>query len=95
MPNFWHLAHQTPKYEPHEVCHMPKILAHRYNTYETERTTIVKLNIIILLHFSLSSSTYISLSVDSISFLLSLSLSISSLSSLFKKVAQDHSSPRR
>ena len=63
--------------------------------YETVRTTIAKSNIIILLRFSLSSSTYISLFVDSISFLLSLSLSISSLSSLFKKVAQDHSSPRR
>ena len=47
--------------------------------YETVWTTMVKLNIIILLHFSLSLC------------LLSLSLSISSLSSLLKKVAQDHS----
>ena len=32
MPNFWHLAHQTPKYEPHEVFQIPKILAHHYST---------------------------------------------------------------
>ena len=98
MPNIWYIWHTKHKNRAlSNVLNLKNyatLLQYRLK-YETVRTTIAKSNIIILLHFSLSSSTYISLSVDSISFLLSLSLSISSLSSLFKKVAQDHSSTRR
>ena len=94
MPNIWHIWHT--KYKKRALLDVPNLknyatlLQYRLK-YETIRTTMAEWDIIILLHFSLSSSTYISLFVDSLLFLLSLSLSISSLSSLLKKVAQDHS----
>ena len=94
MPNIWHIWHT--KYKKRALLDVPNLknyatlLQYRLK-YETVRTTMAEWDIIILLHFSLSSSTYISLFVDSLLFLLSLSLSISSLSSLLKKVAQDHS----
>ena len=94
MPNIWHIWHTKHKNRAlSDVLNLKNyvtLLQYRLK-YETVQTTIEKSNIIILLHFSLSSSTDISLFVDSISFLPSLSLSISSLSSLLKKVAQDHS----
>ena len=83
-----YLTHKTRKRnfircsKSQKLCHIATVLSH---------ATMAKWDIIILLHFSLSSSTDISLSVNSILFLLSLSLSISFLSSLLKKVAQDHS----
>ena len=95
MPNIWHIWHTKHKNRAlSDVLNLKnyvKLLQYRLK-YETVRTTIEKSNIIILLHFSLSSSTDISLFVDSISFLPSLSLSISSLSSLLKITLQ--SSPR-
>ena len=94
MPNIWHIWHTKHKNEALlDVLNLKNYttLLQYHLKYETIRTTIAKSNIIILLHFSLSSSTDIYHSIDSISFLLSLSLSISSLSSLLKKVAQDHS----
>ena len=94
MPNIWHIWHTKHKNEALlDVLNLKNyatLLQYRLK-YEMVWTTIAKLDNIILLHFSLSFSTDISLFVDSILFLLSLSLSISSLSSLLKKVAQDHS----
>ena len=37
MLNFWHLAHQTPKYEPHEMFQMPKFFTHNYSTVSNMR----------------------------------------------------------
>ena len=94
MPNIWHIWHT--KHKNGALSDVPNLkncaalLQYRLK-YETIWTTMAKWDIIILLRFSLFSSTDISLFVDSISFLFSLSLSISSLSSLLKKVAQDHS----
>ena len=94
VPNIWHIWHTKHKNgalsNVLNLKNYATLLQYRLK-YETVRTTIAKSNIIILLRFSLSSSIDISLFVDSISFLLFLSLSISSLSSLLKKVAQDHS----
>ena len=80
MPNIWHLTHQTPKYEPHEMFLMPKILAHCYNTVSNMRQYKQQLQKFILLFYLLFLSPhhrYLSLSVFS-----SMS-SLSSLSSLF------------
>ena len=74
------LTHQTPKYEPHEMFLMPKILAHCYNTVSNMRQYKQQLQKFILLFYLLFLSPhhrYLSLSVFS-----SMS-SLSSLSSLF------------
>ena len=94
MPNIWHIWHS--KHKNGALSDVPNlknyvILLQYRLKYETIWTTMAKWDIIILLHFSLSSSVDISLSVNSILFLISLSLPISSLSSLLKKVSQDHS----
>ena len=94
MPNIWHIWHS--KHKNGALSDVPNlknyvILLQYRLKYETIWTTMAKWDSIILLHFSLSSSVDISLSVNSILFLISLSLPISSLSSLLKKVSQDHS----
>ena len=95
MQNIWQIWHT--KYKNRVLSNVPNLKNYATLLYrlkhETVWTTMAKWDIIILLHFSLSSSTDISLSVDSILFLLSLSLSISSLSFLLKKVAADLASP--
>ena len=91
MPNIWHTKHKNGVLSDVLNLKNYSTLLQYCLKYETVWTTIAKSNIIILLHFSLSSSIDTSLSVDSISFLPFLSVSISSLSSLLKKVAQDHS----
>ena len=78
IPNIWHLAHQTPKTDHHEVSQMPKILAHCYSAVSNMRRYGQKWqNFILLLFYLLFLSPhhrFLSLSVLS---------SLSSLSSLF------------
>ena len=78
MPNIWHLAHQTPKINHHEVSQMPKILAHCYSVVSNMRRYGQKWQKFILLLFYLlflsPHHRFLSLSVLS---------SLSSLSSIF------------
>ena len=37
MPNIWHLAHQTPKTNPHQVLRISNILPHCYSTVSNMR----------------------------------------------------------
>ena len=62
MPNIWHLTHQIPKYEFHEVFQMPKILAYCYNTISNMRRCGHKCQtkqLIFYSTFSLSSQYFI------------------------------------
>ena len=68
MPNIRHIWHT--KHKNRALSNVPNLknyatLLQYCLKYETVRTTVAKWDIIILLHFSLSSSTDISLSIDS------------------------------
>ena len=72
MPNIWHLTHQTPKTNPHQIFQISKILAWSYSTLSNMRAQGRKCQKFIFLFYLLFLSppnTYLSLS-------LSLSLSL-------------------
>ena len=77
----------------YQIFQISKIMPHCYSTVSNMRWYGQQLQNWIILFYCvfLSPLPQISLFVNSILFLLSLSLSISSLSSPLKKVAQDHS----
>ena len=79
MPNIWHLAHQTSKVDPHEMCQMPKNLTHRYSTVSNmKRYGHQCYNFFsYFIHFSLSSLVSVALFSFSLSFFLSHSLPLS------------------
>ena len=53
MPNIWHLAHQTPKTNPHQAFQTSKILVHRYSIISNMRRYGQKLQKYILLFYLL------------------------------------------
>ena len=66
MPNFWHLAHQTPKYEPYEVFHICHFLLNMLQytlKFESALFTFIIIYIYIFIHDRLTFfSSYLFLS---------------------------------
>ena len=77
MPNIWHLAHQTPKTNPHQVLRISNILPHRYSTVSNMRRyghQCQKKKFAYFIYFSLSSQhIYLSLRLQPLSSLVSIS----------------------
>ena len=97
MPNIWHIWHTKHKNEALlDVLNLKNYatLLQYHLKYETIRTTIAKSNIIILLHFSLSSSTDIYHSIDSLISSLFVTLYLFSLLPTQESCSRSLSSPR-
>ena len=77
MPNIWHLAHQTPKTNTHQVLRISNILPHRYSTVSNMRRyghQCQKKKFAYFIYFSLSSQhIYLSLRLQPLSSLVSIS----------------------